>query len=1038
MTLSAIIDKLNQLIKSLPEPKSRCFHALLSMLCTVGGTQIRNLSSLGGNLCSAAPTSDVVPVLLAARSQITVSSASSGRRTLNLTQDFLPSYRKVSLASDEVLLSILIPYTTENDYCLAFAQNRRKDDDRAVVNVCYWLSFNNTNQNNNERVIEDIRIAYGGVTATTKLSTVTRAALIGRKWNEDIIPLSYDKLLEEYHIDVSAPGGMAQYREILICSFFLKFFSIISNTIKISWAAINTEPILDTLQRGSSRSIQVYNETSDEQSEHDTIGMPLPHKSALQHATGEAIFCDDNTPKNNELFAHVILSKRPHAKITSIDPSAALAMPGVVDCITHRDVPKNGSNNFGVNGDEFLFVTTEVQHVGQLIALVIAEDRITARKAAGMVKIVYEDLPAIFTIEEAIEQASFHSYDHSLSNGDTPLGFSQADHISTGEMHVGGQEHFYLETHSCIVTPESENNEVEIICGTQSVAHTQHSISTALGIPNNRVTVRCKRIGGGFGGKFSSINQLAACVSIASVKLKRPIRCQLEREDDMTWSGHRCPILAKYKVGYSNQGKLIALEMNIYTNSGYVQGDTKDGLDSAILHCCNVYHIPHLKIYGHLCKTNITRMVAMRGVTLPQVFIVIESMINNIASELKFAPHLIRKINFYGEELVSCCGVPVESDVIERCWDRLISEVDMDNLYKSISVFNSEHRYRKRGLCLIPVLFPLGFSEASNAYALVHIIKDGCVLLSHGGIEMGQGLYIKLIQVCAKALSIVPSKVHISETATNTIANANVSGGSFTSDNNGMAILDACRQLNERLMPIKKSKPDATWEEWISEAFNSKINLSAHGYYNYEGMSWNWKSGSGRPCLYYTYGAACSVVELDVLTGEHLVLKSDIVMDVGKSLNPAIDIGQIEGAFMQGVGLFTMEELLYLNTDYGDKVRGETLCRGPTKYKIPSIQNVPLEFNVRLLHNSNNIKSVYGSKGIGEPPLFLGSSIYFALLNAIQSARCDYETPPLLNYDSPLTVEKIRLACSDPIVKKVEQIHPIQGKHQKLCWMFTI
>ncbi|KAI9552332.1 hypothetical protein GHT06_022697 [Daphnia sinensis] len=533
-------------------------------------------------------------------------------------------------------------------------------------------------------------------------------------------------------------------------------------------------------------------------------------------------------------------------------------------------------------------------------------------------------------------------------------------------------------------------------------------------LPANRVVCRVKRMGGGFGGKETRSAMLAAPAAVASFRLQRPVRCMLDRDEDMMITGTRHPFMARYKVGFDSTGKVIALDVQLFSNGGNTMDLSRGIMERAVFHIDNAYKIDHLRCHGIVCRTNLPSNTAFRGFGGPQGMAVIENVMTDVATYLNMDPSAVRSLNLYREGDETHYNQRLEYCTLDRCWSECQALARMEERRKEIDNFNRAHRFKKRGMALIPTKFGIAFTALflNQAGALVHVYKDGSVLLTHGGTEMGQGLHTKMLQVASRVLNIPVELIFISETSTDKVPNTSPTAASAGSDLNGMAVLNACQILMDRLAPIRKANPEGTWQQWIQDAYFQRISLSTTGFYKTPDIGYDFVTNKGTPFRYFTFGAACSVVEVDCLTGNHRVLRTDIVMDLGESLNPAIDIGQVEGGFVQGLGLFTLEEPLFSPSN------GQVITRGPSNYKIPSADDIPEEFNVSLLRGCPNPHAVYSSKAVGEPPLFLASSVFFAIKDAIHSARTEAGITGNFTINSPATSERIRMACEDDLIRK--------------------
>uniref|UniRef100_A0A8C0FTK1 Xanthine dehydrogenase/oxidase n=1 Tax=Bubo bubo TaxID=30461 RepID=A0A8C0FTK1_BUBBB len=997
-TLSSVEEVLRKVVAELPPYKAEVFQAVLEQLRWFAGPQIRNVAALGGNIMTASPISDLNPVLMASGSKLTLVST---RKTITMDEKFFTGYRKTIVKPEEILLSVEIPYSKKGEYFSAFKQASRREDDIAIVTCGMRVLF----QDGTNRV-EEIKLSYGGMAPTTVLALKTCKELTD--WNEKLLQDACRLLAGEMDLSPSAPGGMVDFRRTLTLSFFFKFYLTVLQKLSKNYngtvsALFHKDPIANA---------QLFQEVPRGQAVEDMVGRPLMHVSAAKQACGEAVYCDDIPHYENELYLTLVTSTKAHAKILSVDASEAQSVPGFVCFVSAKDVP--GSNITGIANDETVFAEDVVTCVGHIIGAVLADTQEHSRRAAKVVKIKYEELKPIVTIQEAIEKQSFLKSIKRINKGDVKKGFEESDHILEGEMYLGGQEHFYLETHCTLAVPKGEDGEMELFVSTQNPMKTQEFAANALGVPSNRIVVRVKRMGGGFGGKETRNTILTTAVAVAAFKTGRPVRCMLDRDEDMLISGGRHPFLGRYKVGFMKNGKVKSLEVSYYGNGGNSVDLSYGVMDRALLHLDNSYNIPNVSSVGIVCKTNLPSNTAFRGFGGPQGMMIAECWMSDLARKCGLPPEEVRKLNLYHEGDLTHFNQKLEGFTLRRCWDECLSSSSYHARKKLIEEFNKQNRWKKRGMCIIPTKFGISFTIPflNQAGALVHVYTDGSVLLTHGGTEMGQGLHTKMIQVASRSLGIPTSNIYISETSTNTVPNTSPTAASVSADINGMAVHNACQTILKRLEPIKQSNPKGSWEDWVSSAYENCVSLSATGFYRIPDLGYDFEKNEGKPFCYFSYGVACSEVEIDCLTGDHKNIRTDIVMDVGTSLNPAIDIGQIEGAFVQGLGLFTMEELRY-------SPEGNLYTRGPGMYKIPAFGDIPTEFYVSLLRDCPNSKAVYSSKAVGEPPLFLSASVFYAIKDAIYSARKDSGLTEPFRLDSPATPERIRNACVDIFTKMV-------------------
>lgn len=1027
VTLSSIEEILKEEVKEKKEYSTRIFTAVLEMFRWFAGKQIRNAAAIGGNIMTGSPISDLNPLLMAAEAILTLRST-DGERKVVMDGKFFTGYRRNIVDQREILVSILIPYTKDNEYFFGYKQARRRDDDIAIVNAGMKVSFHhNTNK------VTNVKLAFGGMAPTTVMANETMKELQGKCWDTSLLELASDTLLKDLPLPPSVPGGMVEYRRALTLSFFFKFYLSVRGCLSAMVPEL-CQPLSEEESRAvelhkhiDTKSTQIWQKVSPGQLPIDPIGRPLPHLAALKQVTGEAVYIDDMPKYNNELYGALVLSTKPHALIINIDESEALKIKGVERFFCHRDLPgKRNITGSSAVLDEEVFASSKVTCVGQVIGIIVATDQSTAQRAAKLVKVDYKEIhPVIITIQDAIEEKSWWD-SWTINKGKVEEELSKAQHILEGEMHMGGQEQFYLETNAHLAVPLGEDGALELFSSTQNPAKTQALVAKALGVPSSHVVCRVKRMGGGFGGKETRSALVSVPISVAAVGLNRPVRCMLDRDEDMIMTGGRHPFLSRWRVGFNDEGIVSALSIDLYGNCGCSMDLSVGVVHRAIFTADNAYHIPNFRVTGYACKTNLPSNTAFRGFGGPQGMLFAEEVMSRVAAFCGLDHNLVREHNLYKTGDLSHINTVLERCTVRDCWNEVIKNSDFDIRLKAVHKFNKENKYVKRGLTMTPMKYGIAFGVLflNQAGALVLVYTDGSVLLTHGGTEMGQGLHTKMIQVASRVLEIPYTRIHISETSTNTVPNTSPTAASASSDLNGGAVQNACEIIMERLAPYKKSNPNGSWDDWVKSAYFDRVSLSATGFFKTPNITtFNFEKNEGRPFDYYSYGAAATEVELDCLTGDHKVLRTDIVMDVGDSLNPAIDIGQIEGAFVQGQGLFTLEELRY-------SPQGVLLTRGPGAYKIPGFADIPREFNVSLLRNSPNPRAVFSSKAVGEPPLLLAASIFYALKQAVSSVRqeqgvTDMSGPnAVFRMDSPATAERLRLACQDSITQKIKPAEP--------------
>ncbi|XP_006153145.1 aldehyde oxidase 4 [Tupaia chinensis] len=1013
-SLAQLNDALHFIVSDQPKEKTKTFRALLKHLRTLAGAQIRNLATLGGHVVSRPDFSDLNPILAAGNAIINL-TFKEGERQIPLNGPFLERAPEADLKSEEIVSSVYIPYSTQWHFVSGLRLAQRQENAFAIVNAGMSVKFED-----GTNTIKDLQMFYGSVGPTVVSASRTCRQLIGRQWDDQMLSDACRLVLEEIYIPPTAEGGMVEYRRALIISLLFKFYLKVRRGLNKMdpqkfpdipekfMSALNDFPI-ETPQ-----GLQMFQCVDPYQPPQDPVGHPVMHQSAIKHTTGEAVYCDDIPPVDQELFLAVVTSSRAHAKIISIDASEALAFPGVVDVITAEDVP--GDNNY--KGEVF-YAQNEVICVGQIVCTVAAHTYAQAREAAKRVKIAYEDIePRIITIEQALEHNSFLSVEKKIEQGDVDHAFKYVDQIIEGEVHVEGQEHFYMETQTILAIPKEEDKEMVLHLGTQFPTHVQEYTAAALNIPRNRVACHMRRAGGAFGGKVTKPALLGAISAVAANKTGHPIRFVLERGDDMLITAGRHPLLGKYKVGFMNNGVIKAADVEYYVNGGCTPDESEMVVEFIVLKSENAYHIPNFRCRGRPCKTNLPSNTAFRGFGFPQSTVVVETYITAVASQCNLLPEEVKEINMYKRINKTAYKQTFNPEPLRRCWKECLEKSSFYARKAAAEEFNKKNYWKKRGLAVIPMKYTIGIPQAyyNQAAALVHIYLDGSVLVTHGGCELGQGLHTKMIQVASRELNIPQSYIHLSETSTVTVPNAVFTAGSMGTDINGKAVQNACQILMARLQPIIRKNPKGKWEDWVAKAFEESISLSTTGYFKGYQTYMDWEKEEGNPYPYFVYGAACSEVEVDCLTGAHKLLRTDIFMDAAFSINPALDIGQIEGAFIQGMGLYTIEELKY-------SPEGVLYSRSPDDYKIPTVTEIPEEFYVTLVRSRNPI-AIYSSKGLGEAGMFLGTSVFFAIYDAVSAARRERGLTKTFTFNSPATPELIRMTCVDQFTDMIPRDDP--------------
>ena len=755
-----------------------------------------------------------------------------------------------------------------------------------------------------------------------------------------------------------------------------------------------------------------------------SVAKPLPHDTAPLHVTGAARYVDDIPVPADCLHLAFGLSTIAHGEVTSMDLDPVRAADGVVAVLTADDLPFTNDVSPSVH-DEPLLATGTVHYVGQPVFMVVATSHLAARKAAVLGKVGYAEKPALLTIDAALcANSRFEDGPRVYEKGDAAAAIQQAAHRVSGSIEMGGQEHFYLEGQAALALPQ-EGGDMVVHSSTQHPTEIQHKVADALGVPMHAVRVEVRRMGGGFGGKESQGNALAVGCAIAARATGKPCKMRYDRDDDMVITGKRHDFRIDYEAGCDNEGRITGVSFVQYARCGWAQDLSLPVADRAMLHADNAYHLPAARIESHRLKTNTQSATAFRGFGGPQGMVGIERVMDHIAHEVGRDPVQVRSVNYYrSAESISGTlkaqttpyGMPVEDCIIGAMTDALLTSSDYDARRAAINEWNARNDILKKGIALTPVKFGISFTltHLNQAGALVHVYQDGSVHLNHGGTEMGQGLFQKVAQVAAARFGIDVSAIKITATDTGKVPNTSATAASSGSDLNGMAVQAACDTIRERMVTFLAEKdgrdaaeiifangeirtPTQTYgfAEIAKLAYEARISLSATGFYKTPKLAWDRIKGAGRPFFYFAYGAAITEVVIDTLTGENRILRADVLHDAGASLNPALDIGQVEGGYVQGAGWLTMEELVWDDL-------GKLRTHAPSTYKIPACSDRPDVFNVALWDGSNREETVYRSKAVGEPPFMLGISALLALSDAVQSCGSGYA-----DLDAPATPERI-------------------------------
>jgi xanthine dehydrogenase large subunit len=754
-----------------------------------------------------------------------------------------------------------------------------------------------------------------------------------------------------------------------------------------------------------------------------SVSKPLPHDAAKLHVTGRANYIDDVPVPANCLHLAFGTATIARGRITNMDLGAVTSAQGVVAVLTADDLPFANDVSPAAH-DEPLLCDGQVHYHGQPLFLVVADSHLNARRAARLARVEYAPETPILTIEQALAiDNRFEEGPRIYTRGDVDFALPQAKHTLTGSFDIGGQEHFYLEGQAALALPQ-EDDEMIVHSSTQHPTEIQHKVAEALGLGMHQVRIQTRRMGGGFGGKESQGNALAVACAIAARATGRPCKMRYDRDDDMIITGKRHDFRITYQVGFDDDGRLLAIDFTHYTRGGWAQDLTLPVADRAMLHADNAYFVPHMRVISHRLKTNTTSATAFRGFGGPQGMIGIERVMDHVARHLGRDPWDIRRLNFYANANSTTpqdthYGMPVRDFILDNLCDELIKTSDYHKRKTEIAAWNETSPILKRGIAISPVKFGISFTltHLNQAGALVHVYQDGSIRINHGGTEMGQGLFQKVAQVAASRFGVGMEAIKITATDTAKVPNTSATAASSGSDLNGMAVQIACDTIISRMAEFlahqyNKTPDDVVFRDGTVQigrreisfaqaamtCYQARVSLSATGFYKTPDVAWDRIAGRGQPFYYFAYGAAVTEVVIDTLTGENRILRTDILHDTGNSLNPALDIGQIEGAYVQGSGWLTTEELVWDD-------HGRLRTHAPSTYKIPAMADRPDVFNVSLWGRDNPAQTVYRSKAVGEPPFMLGISTYLALVDAISACGSGYA-----NLDAPATAERVLAA----------------------------
>ena len=989
-------------LTSLESKVAPSYPPLARMLRVFAARQIRNRATLGGNLATASPIGDTAPVLLSLDAALVLTSA-QGERTIPLA-DFFTGYRQTALLAGEIIREIRLPPFSAPAGCTRRADflkvSHRRELDISIVASAFLLDLDSAGR------VRHARLAFGGVAERPRRAVEAEQFLLGRSPAEASEGVA--AILARTFTPIDDLRASATYRQALLLSLWERF--VRGDTSEIH----DAEPAYAATRPWAG----------------EDASRQLRHESAVGHVTGSAQYVEDSALRRTALVIQLVTSTQARARISRRDATLARQVKGVATVLLAEDIP--GLNNTGpVRHDEPLFATDEVFFHGQIIAAVVGESAAACRAAAALVEVSYEPLPPILGLRNAIRQDSFHTDPQRLRRGDCTAALAAAPLRFSGEFELGGQEHFYLETQSAWAEVGDDGG-LWVHASTQHPTEIQAIVAEVLGRPRHQVVVQAPRLGGGFGGKETQASAFAAIVALAAQKTGRPVRLQLDRDVDMALTGKRHPFLARFEIGHDLDGRIHAAHIELVSDGGWSLDLSAAICDRALFHLDNAYYLPAVDFSGWVAKTHTTSHTAFRGFGGPQGLLVIEEIIDRVARRLNLPPDLVRTRNLYhgtGETNRTHYGQDIGDNHLGEMWSRAREQAEVAARQEAIAAWNQSHPWVKRGLAMTPVKFGISFTltHYNQAGALVHLYPDGSVQLNHGGVEMGQGLHSKILGIAMRELGLPRESFRIMPTSTDKVPNTSATAASTGSDLNGAAVAAACAELRHRLAPVaarllsgrgptvqakdvvfdragvhaaNQTAPVESFAAVCAKAYTERISLSATGFYRTEGIAWDRHRAEGRPFNYFAGGVAVAEVEIDGATGMHRVRRVDLLHDVGDSLNPSLDRGQIEGAFVQGMGWLTSEELKW-------NAQGRLLTHSASTYQIPAISDAPEDFRVTLLPRSPNPTAVHGSKAVGEPPFMLAIAVREALRAAVAAFGPPGGEVPL---PSPATGEALHTA----------------------------
>eukprot|EP00026_Physarum_polycephalum_P000747 Phypoly_transcript_00748.p1 GENE.Phypoly_transcript_00748~~Phypoly_transcript_00748.p1 ORF type:complete len:1347 (+),score=177.55 Phypoly_transcript_00748:570-4043(+) len=987
VTITDMIQLLTQWNNNTQQTSS--FPTLVTHMKRIANHQVRNVGCWAGNLMMVHDyddfSSDMCTILMAVGATLTIYIR--GVVTANVS---IAAFLTMNM-SGNVILNVQIPFMQPNEVLFTYKVAIRHQNSHALVNAGLRAVVNPATST----ITSQPTFVFGGIFTKAARMPKTETYLINQPLLNQTVLQNALAILKQEAVPSPGPGRVA-YRNSLATVFLYKLYVSILPESSVS-------PLVRSLRttfiRPISDGVQSF---STDPSEYP-VSQPIPKLKGRLQTSGELVYTGDMPEIPNMLHGAFVMSTNANASLSSIDFTSAMTAQGVAGYVTSKDIPGSNSCSPVVPNDEEILVSNKILYNGQALGLVLADTQRHADEATKLVTAYYSSPQApILSLQQAIAQKSiFPNYPDEpnpdpIVVGDVTTAFANSPHVISGSVATGGQAHFHMEMHTVVVIPQ-EDQELLIYVGTQNASALQMVVAQTLNIPASKITVIAKQMGGAYGAKIVKPNQIAAVAAVAAVKFNRPVKIVVDLNSNMQMIGKRQPLVCNYKVGFTNTGTLTALQYDIFVDSGCTIDVGPQLLYTIFTTIDNNYYCPNWLITGSICKTNLPSNTWCRGPGWINAIFFMEYVMEEIAAYLKLDANIIKAGNFYKEGQVTPYGMKLEYFNIPQMWTTFNTSIEYQARLQAVQMYNNNKKWSKKGISMTTVKF--GIQWSGNQFGIIiNVYPDGTVNITHGGVEIGQGIDTKVAQVVAFELGIPFSSVVVKTPNTDLVPNNSATGGSITTGLCSMAAIQACTALNKILAPVRQSlPPNASWQQVVSTAIGQGIDLQSKGWVNPA-------PPAGGPYQYNSYAVACSEILLDVLTGEYQNLRTDILFDCGISLNPAVDIGQVEGAFVQGIGLFMQEEVLL-------DPSGNLITDGTWEYKIPCSQDIPIDFRVSLLPNAPNPVGVLSSKSVGEPPLAAAACVFAAVRKAIQSARGQFGFTGVVALSSPATVENVQTTC---------------------------